>query len=66
MGSRERAVLVLETRAVSARVTKHFVNIFSKTCWERDDLFAVVCVVFVVFFPNVSWSTSESRVRLAL
>ena len=65
MGSRERAVLVLETRAVSARVTKHFVTIFSKTCWERDDLLAVVCVVFCTF-PNVSWSTSESRVRLAL
>ena len=38
------------------------------TCWERADLLAVVCVVFVfwcfVIFPNVSWSTSELRVRL--
>ena len=34
------------------------------TCWERSDLLAVVCVVFVTF-PNVSWSSSESRVRLA-
>ena len=34
------------------------------TCWERADLLAVVCVVFVTF-PNVSWSTSESRVRFA-
>ena len=32
------------------------------TCWERADLLAVVCFVT---FPNVSWSTSESRVRLA-
>ena len=34
------------------------------TCWERADLLAVMCVVFVTF-SNVSWSTSESRVRLA-
>ena len=34
------------------------------TCWERSDLKAVVCVVFVTF-PNVSWSTSESRARMA-
>ena len=34
------------------------------TCWERAGLLAVVCVVFC-HFPNVSWYTSESRVRLA-
>ena len=34
------------------------------TCWERADLLAAVCVLFVTF-PNVFWSTSESRVRLA-
>ena len=32
MGSLERAVMGLESRAVSAQVTKHFVTIFSKTC----------------------------------
>ena len=31
MGSRERAVMGLESRAVSALVTKHFVTIFCKT-----------------------------------
>ena len=30
MGSRERAVMGLESRAVSARVTKHCVNILEK------------------------------------
>ena len=32
MGSHERTVMGLESRAVSARVTKHFVTIFSTTC----------------------------------
>ena len=32
MGSLERAVMGLESRAVSAQVTKHFVTIFSKSC----------------------------------
>ena len=32
MGSRERAVMGLESQAISARVTEHFVTIFSKTC----------------------------------
>ena len=32
MGSRGRDVMGLESRAVSARVIKHFVTIFSKTC----------------------------------
>ena len=32
MGLRERAVIGLASRAVSARVTKHFFTIFSKTC----------------------------------
>ena len=32
MGSHERAVMALESRAVSVRVTKHFVTIYSKTC----------------------------------
>ena len=36
MGSRERAVMGLGSRAVSARVTKHFVTIFSKTCNKRQ------------------------------
>ena len=31
-GSRERAVMGLESRAVLARVTKIFVTILSKTC----------------------------------
>ena len=30
--SSERPVMGLESRAVSAQVTKHFVTIFSKTC----------------------------------
>ena len=33
MGSREWAVMGLESEAVSARVTKFFVTIFSKTCY---------------------------------
>ena len=32
VGSREPAVMGLESQAVSALVTKHFVSIFSKTC----------------------------------
>ena len=32
MGSREWAVMGLKSRAVSARLTKHFVINFSKTC----------------------------------
>ena len=32
MGSCERVVMGLESRAVSARVTEHFVTIFSTTC----------------------------------
>ena len=32
IGSCERANMGLESRAVSARVTKHFVTFFSKTC----------------------------------
>ena len=32
MGLGERAVIGLETQAVSAQVTKHFATIFSKTC----------------------------------
>ena len=32
MGSHEQAVMGFDSRAVSARVTKHFVTIFSKTC----------------------------------
>ena len=31
-GSREWVVMSLKSRAASARVTKHFVTIFSKTC----------------------------------
>ena len=32
MGSHEQAIMGLESRAVTARVTKHFVTIFSTTC----------------------------------
>ena len=32
MGSHERTVMALESRTVSARVTKYLVTIFSKTC----------------------------------
>ena len=32
MGSHEWAVMGLESRAVSAQETKHFVTIFRKTC----------------------------------
>ena len=32
MSSREWADMGLESQAVSARVTKHFVTVFSKTC----------------------------------
>ena len=35
MGSPERAVNGLESGALSAWVTKHFVTIFSKTC-DKD------------------------------
>ena len=34
MGSGERAVMGLESRAVSAQVTNHFATIFSKTCYN--------------------------------
>ena len=36
IGSRERAIMGLESQAVSARVTKHFVTIFSKT-WNNTN-----------------------------
>ena len=36
MGSPEQAVMGLETRAESARVIKHFVTIFSKTCNKKQ------------------------------
>ena len=32
MGSCERAIMRLESRAVQAQVTNHFVTIFSKMC----------------------------------
>ena len=35
IGLRERAVMRLESRAVSAQVMKHYVTIFSKACNER-------------------------------
>ena len=34
MGSYEQAVIGLESQAVSARVTKHFVTVFSKTFYK--------------------------------
>ena len=34
MGSREQAVMGLVSQAVSARVTKHFVTIFSNACYN--------------------------------
>ena len=43
IGTRELALLGLESLAVSARVvTKHFVTIFSKTCNKQD--FSKECV----------------------
>ena len=36
MGSSERAVMGLESQAVSTPVTKHFVTIFSKTCNKQN------------------------------
>ena len=35
MGSRERAVMGLQSRAVLAWLTKQFVTIFSKTCNKK-------------------------------
>ena len=35
MGSREQAVMCLESHAVLAGVTKHFVTNFSKTCNKK-------------------------------
>ena len=36
MGSREQAVMGLESHALSTRVTKHFVTIYSKTCNNKN------------------------------
>ena len=36
MGSRECVVMSLKSRAASALVTKHFVTIFSKTCYKYE------------------------------
>ena len=36
MGLCERAIMGLESRTVSAQVTKHFATIFSKTCNNPD------------------------------
>ena len=38
MGSRERADMDLESRAISARVTKQIVTIFSKACDNKKML----------------------------
>ena len=65
----QKAVLLLSISCVSytscwrvlcSRVPCSYVV----TCWKRADLLALVFVVFYTF-PNVSWSTSEFRVRLA-
>ena len=45
MGSREWVVRGLKSQAASARVTKHFVTIFSKTC----DMISVYWIYFSLF-----------------
>ena len=45
MGSREWVVVGLKSRAASARVTKHFVTICSKTC----DIISVHWIYFSLF-----------------
>ena len=45
MGSRERDVMGLKLRAVSARVTKHCVNILSKIC-NKQHLSVMINVLF--------------------
>ena len=45
MGSRERAIMGLESRAVSARVAEHCVNIFSKTC-KKQHISVMINVLF--------------------
>ena len=51
MGSCERAVMGLELRAVSARVTKHFVIIFSLTCNNTK----YICGIRVNVFCLTTW-----------
>ena len=58
-----RFLLVMLHVGVRCNVTSIFCSL-EVTCWERADLLAVVCVVFVTFL-NVSRSTPKSRVRLA-
>ena len=41
MGSHEWAVMGLESRAVLARVTKHFVTFFSTTCNKEHNLLCI-------------------------
>ena len=45
MGSHEWVVRGLKSRAASARVNKHFVTIFSKTC----DIISVYWIYFSLF-----------------
>ena len=42
MGSHEQAVKCLESHAVSAQVTKHFVTIYSKTCNNKKLFFLFI------------------------
>ena len=42
MSSRERVVMGLGSQAVSARVTKHFDTIFSKTCNKLQNSIAAI------------------------
>ena len=56
MDSSERAVMGLGSRAISARVTKHFVIIFSKTRFVLFDLILYVpSTIFQLNRDGSSW-----------
>ena len=46
IGSRKRADMDLESRAISARVTKQIVTIFSKACDNKfKTIFSKMCIL---------------------
>ena len=69
MGSRKRADMDLESRAISARVTKQIVTIFSKAC-DNSNYWALIyfgiCEKKKVHILAVSLHTLISKINILL
>ena len=53
MGSRKRADMDFESRAISARVTKQIVTIFSNTCDNFFYIFTSENIKYTIYFINI-------------